>query len=180
MDRVIFYFAYGSNLHPLRFKERISSGEFVQRDVLDRYILKFHKVSQDGSGKANALHTGNARDQVPGVIYKMDAGDLENLDRWENRYWRKEIQLKNFDGEVSTYFAHPDRINPSLQTYTWYRDTLLEGAKYYCFPEEYIAQISEVDAWLDPDAKKSETQISLKQRIKNYSQNYPFHNQERP
>ena len=52
---LIKYFAYGSNLHPQRFQERVPSGKFLALAALTRHTLLFHKRGQDGSSKCNAL-----------------------------------------------------------------------------------------------------------------------------
>ena len=79
----IYYFAYGSNLHPVRLMERVPSAEFVGVIKQPRYRLAFHKKSRDGSGKCNILESDSELDQVFGVIYQLNPLHKNDLDRFE-------------------------------------------------------------------------------------------------
>ena len=50
---IINYFAYGSNLHPMRLMERVPSAKFVGTVEIKKYRLTFHKKSIDDSSKCN-------------------------------------------------------------------------------------------------------------------------------
>ena len=49
----LFYFAYGSNLHPNRLEARIGKSHQLGLFKLVNYKLKFNKPSNDGSAKCN-------------------------------------------------------------------------------------------------------------------------------
>ena len=71
---VLYYFAYGSNLHPVRLLERVPSAQLVGGMLSwSQHRLAFHKKSQDGSSKCNLVHTGEESDEVYGAIYQMDS-----------------------------------------------------------------------------------------------------------
>ena len=55
---LLYYLAYGSNLHPVRLTERVPSARFLGLTSLFGYQLRFHKRHEpDGSGKCNMYHT---------------------------------------------------------------------------------------------------------------------------
>jgi hypothetical protein len=66
---MIHYFAYGSNLHPVRLIERVPSANLVGVIGLSKHRLAFQKRSKDGSSKCNLFQTGSASDLVYGAIY---------------------------------------------------------------------------------------------------------------
>ena len=57
MPEKLYYFAYGSNLHPKRLKDpkRAPSAELVTTGTVTGYCLKWHKESSDGSSKCNII-----------------------------------------------------------------------------------------------------------------------------
>ena len=76
----MWYAAYGSNLHPLRLTERISSAQLVTTSFLPNWSLQFHKRSNDGSGKCNILSGG---DGIHVAIFDISAADKLVLDSIE-------------------------------------------------------------------------------------------------
>ena len=54
MSATLLYFAYGSNLHPERLRERVPSAESLGVARLEAHVLRFHKRGRDGSGKCDA------------------------------------------------------------------------------------------------------------------------------
>ena len=80
------YFAYGSNLHPLRLAARTPSCRVVGPASLAGHALRFHKrslASGDASGKCDAYATGSCADVVHGAIYRIDRRELPVLDAAE-------------------------------------------------------------------------------------------------
>jgi hypothetical protein len=89
MCRVICV-AYGSNLHPVRLRKRVPSCRKLGTVRLEGYKLAFHKRSRDGSGKGNALKTGDPRDVLLGVAYSIpvsEKGDLDDAEGLGQRLW---------------------------------------------------------------------------------------------
>ena len=75
------YFAYGSNLHPLRLRARVPSSRLVGRAKLRGHALRCHKKSLfDGSGKCDAYPTGREDDCVLGAVFTLDAAERPVLD----------------------------------------------------------------------------------------------------
>ena len=82
---MLFYLAYGSNLHPLRLADRIASVALIGSLRLEGYRLLFHKKGQDGSGKCDLRFTGSATDSAYGALYTISSTQKAILDRFEGR-----------------------------------------------------------------------------------------------
>lgn len=96
MTTTLKYFAYGSNIHPTRFRARASSSCILCTALLPGYSLKFHKRGGDGSGKCNAIFTGSERDALFGVIYQIPLDEktrLDEIEGVERGYRQVEIKI---------------------------------------------------------------------------------------
>lgn len=160
--RVRHYFAYGSNLHPLRLGRRTPSCQLMGAAQLSGYQLRFHKRSDaDGSAKCNAMVTGDDRHAVMGAVYQMGLEDLAVLDRIEGLgpggYERvvTSVTLAGDLIEVFFYAAIPSHVDARLRPFTWYRDLVWHGAAWHGFPREYVERIRRVTAVADPDPERS-------------------------
>lgn len=155
----LYYFAYGSNLHPARLRERVPSSRALAVAELDGHLLRFHKRGRDGSGKCNIHPVGRAEDRVFGVIYRMAAAEQANLDRAEGLgagYRRVELTVR-VDGasrRVFSYQAQDGHIDDALSPFTWYRQLVLAGARQHGLPADYIAAIEAIAARSDPDTER--------------------------
>lgn len=81
-DRTIFYFAYGSNADPDRFRERV--GDWVSRSSawLDGHRLRFSSsVQSEGGG--GAVIDAYPSSRVAGVVYEITPEQLAAMDREE-------------------------------------------------------------------------------------------------
>src|SRR5215472_14345628 len=79
----ILYFAYGSNMDTTRLRYRAPSCRFHFVARLQNFQLRFHKRSNDGSGKCNAFYTGTPSDTVFGAVYEISLEEKPTLDRAE-------------------------------------------------------------------------------------------------
>ena len=77
------YFAYGSNMCTERLRRRVPSAVPLRIAKLLNHSLRFHKRSDDGSGKSDAHFTGEPTDMVWGVIFEIVARQKRNLDQAE-------------------------------------------------------------------------------------------------
>ena len=155
------YFAYGSNLCTNRLRRRnVSSAVFVAIGSLPEYILRFHKRSNDGSGKCNAFYTGKEADKVIGVIYEIDPvekkwlDDAEGLDRG---YQEDVVDIRTQEAALRcfTYIAEGSYIDDSLKPYDWYHDIVVAGAREQNLPKSYIqATILSVESVPDADVQR--------------------------
>ena len=116
-------FAYGSNLCSIRLRERTPSASLVAVAKLEGHVLRFHKVSKDGSGKCNAFATGNSTDYIWGAVFDIDSSDEDRLDRAEGLgygYERKSVDVESTVGRISvfTYVASGvEAIRSDLRPY---------------------------------------------------------------
>ena len=148
------YAAYGSNLHPLRLSERISSAKLIGTSFLPDWSLRFHKRSLDKSGKCNIV-SGSSGIHV--AIYDISIADKTTLDKIEGLgTGYVEISLAVPDiGECKSYAAEDSYIDNTLDPYDWYKELVLIGARAHNFPVEYIDKIDAVIARQDLDSRRS-------------------------
>lgn len=146
----MWYAAYGSNLHPLRLAERISSAQLVATRFLPDWSLHFHKRSKDGSGKCNILSGG---DGIHIAIFDISAKDKLVLDGIEGLGLGYSETLLNVPGigDCLSYSADESHIDDSLDIYDWYKELVLIGAQAHGFPEDYLNRIRSRPACRDPD-----------------------------
>lgn len=168
----LYYFAYGSNLHPLRIKQRVSSVKFEQLVTVPGYQLHFHKRhEEDGSGKCNMFQTGNADDVVIGALYSMHDDHKAVLDQYEGPGYRSEILELNVTGQSTScfvYIAERSHIDNQLLPFDWYRSLVLLGAKYHNLPVEYVQRIENFNSQQDPDAERKLKNEGLIEEMRSY------------
>ena len=180
MSQSLLYFAYGSNLHPLRLRERAPSSRCVALAELVGYQLCFHKSGRDGSGKCNVSCTGGRNERVLGALYELACSDKVILDEVESLgagYHQRQLSLCGPDGsrEAFTYAADPDYVDDSMQPYEWYRELVLWGARYHRFSDSYISAIAFQRAVVDPVPERPNNYQRLLRAMQDLSrQGYPF------
>lgn len=163
----LHYFAYGSNMHPPRLRERTPSCRWLGVTRLDGYHLRFHQRSTtDGSAKCNILATGNPADRVHGVVYAIPAAERPALDAAEDlgrgyRIHELQIALDNAPLRAFCYVAMDGTTDDGLRPFRWYRDIVLLGARRHDFPEDYLAAIAAEPVMEDPDHRRAEHHARL-------------------
>ena len=157
-------FSYGSNMSSARLRDRVPSARFVAVAILPAYRLRFHKVSSDGSGKCDALETGNYNDRVFGVVYELADDEKLSLDSMEGLrfgYDEKVVEVITEQGKLNILMYFATRVNSSLKPYCWYKEHVLIGAREHGLPPEYIAQIEAIAAVEDPDVTRGERELAI-------------------
>ena len=167
---MLYYFAYGSNLHPVRLSERVPSAQLVGVVELRHYRIAFEKKSGDGSSKCNLVRTGKESDGIHGAIYQMDFAHKHTLDGFEsngNGYHDSHFTVELHGNQYScfTYFAQASYIENSLKPYHWYKDLVVLGAKHLRFPKDYVRSIELIESVKDPDEARRMQSQALTQRI---------------
>lgn len=167
---MIYYFAYGSNLHPVRLTERVPSAELIGVARHPDHALTFHKRSHDGSSKCNMHYTGSGC--VYGAIYRLDPDHKNELDKFEGKgfgYIDIQIAIECNGSQYAcfTYIAQESHIVGRLKPYDWYKRLVILGAQYLKLSESYVASIESVESIDDPDSVRKQTNEGLIQRIKN-------------
>ena len=166
---MIYYFAYGSNLHPLRLQERVPSAELIGVAKHPNHTLTFHKKSHDGSSKCNIYNAESGL--IFGAIYKLNPDHKSELDRFEGKgYIDSQITLEHNDNNYTcfTYLAQQSHIANNLKPYHWYKQLVVLGAQYLQFPDAYITSIDAVESIEDPDVSRRKEKNELIKRIINY------------
>jgi gamma-glutamylcyclotransferase len=164
MDTML-YFSYGSNMSTPRLADRVPSARSVAVALLHAHRLQFHKKGRDGSAKCDCEYTGDARDIVYGVVFRISAGEKPDLDRKEGLnkgYDETMVRVMTVDGallEALTYQA--TSIDPSSKPFGWYKEHVLRGACEHRLPGGYIAAIEAVSAVPDPDPHRHERELSI-------------------
>jgi gamma-glutamylcyclotransferase len=166
VSRSLLYFAYGSNLHPLRLRERVPSSRCLALAELAGYQLRFHKSGRDGSGKCNAHGARGGGERVLGAIYELAGRDKPRLDKAENLgAGYNETQLYVWGGGSSrgafTYIADPCYVDDLLPPYEWYRQLVFWGARYHRFSQNYVRAIVDQRALKDPIQARSDRYRNL-------------------
>ena len=171
---MLYYLAYGSNLHPLRLTVRVPSARFLGLTKLSGYELRFHKRHEpDASGKCNMYQTGQETDTVIGAIYAMQASEKPLLDRCEGPGYLCDTMRVDYAGkphDCFVYIAEDSHIDDELVPYCWYKNIVLLGAEYHCMPQPYLAQIRGVPVTRDPDEARHRLHYDLIDQMKNYQE----------
>lgn len=149
------YFAYGSNMSISRLRQRAPSAQRLGAYALHGHELRFHKKSEDGSGKCDAYECGNADKVVFGALFEISEIDKPVLDRAEglgSGYQEKNVVLVDDHGtetDGTTYYA--TSIDADLTPYCWYLRHVLVGATEASLPGDYIARLEAIACIEDPD-----------------------------
>jgi AIG2-like family len=156
----MLYFAYGSNMCTGRLRRRVPSAAAPQVAKLSGHTFHFHKRSDDGSGKGNALNTGNPADVVRGVIFRIHPREKHALDDAEgvgHGYVERPVTVTDEAGnqhQTFMYVADEKSIDNSLRPYSWYKRFVVEGARQHRLPADYIARIEAIVSDEDPDRNR--------------------------
>jgi hypothetical protein len=166
MRELLTYFAYGSNMHPVRLWQRVQSCVAIDLAEVTGYSLRFHKRSLDGSGKCNLFHTGQGADRVHGVVYQIEAHEKPLLDEAEGvgrGYNVGHVRVAGMDEVYTafTYIADPDFIDDSLTPYTWYKALVITGARMHRVPEHYIMHIDRHEAIEDSNTLRQKEHLDI-------------------
>jgi AIG2-like family len=170
----LHYFAYGSNLHPIRLQERVPSAKVLGVVKATGRQLMFSKRGKDLSGKCNFYETGNQQDIVYGVLYEFDVNEKSNLDKAEGKglgYNEKIVSftLNGLSYSPFTYVADSEYIDGSLMPYEWYKQFVIVGAQFHAMPLEYVAWLASITAIPDPDANRNAANLDRLNTMKEFN-----------
>lgn len=162
------YLAYGSNLHPLRLRERVPSAELLGIVELPGWIVRFRKRGQDGSAKCDLVQA-DAGNAAYAALFTLEAGDKPLLDAAEGRGYDEsmlEVTLAGRRFAPFVYLAAASHIDPMLQPFHWYRELVIAGARYHGLPPAYVDQLAAVPVIADPNADRALQHERLLARMK--------------
>lgn len=154
------YFAYGSNLHPIRLEDRLGPVEFLGVGTLNFTTLSFNKVGGDGSGKATILTSSNPSKRVFGAMYSLSKKQEKLLDGFESLgkgYHKSFVDIEADTGEdisCFTYEGMPEYVDDSSLPFHWYKQLVVLGGEFLNLPEDYIQFLKATDSVEDPNQKR--------------------------
>ena len=168
---MIYYFAYGSNLHPLRMKERVPSAELQSSASISGFRLVFNKTGVDGSAKCNLEETTDPAATVYGAIYKIKKEHKPILDKFEslNKGYVDTVIRVEIGGKLVncfTYVAQKEYIDNELKPFHWYKRLVILGATYLNFPVDYIKMVESVESVEDNNMKRRQEHEQLIEQMK--------------
>jgi gamma-glutamylcyclotransferase (GGCT)/AIG2-like uncharacterized protein YtfP len=153
----MLYFAYGSNLDFTQMRQRCPSVQFVAVAKLPKHRLDFtRKSTTRDCGVADVVPDETTN--VWGVVYDIAETDFGKLDSSEgfrpgrplnaNAYNREQCHVSRDGSEnqplvVWIYVANR-QDNPPLPNAA-YKKLIVEGAKHWHLPADYIAQLERIE-----------------------------------
>ena len=171
----LYYFAYGSNLHPVRLQKRVPTANFLGLITVPGYRLCFHKRHHDdNSGKCNMFLTNQSCDVVHGALFEMNQDEKPLLDECEGVGYRcdtLQLQLKDASYQSFIYIAEDSHIDDSLTPHRWYREIVLLGAEHHDLPSDYVDRIRKIAAAKDPDARRHDVNSQLIEEMRAFTSN---------
>jgi len=148
-----------------RLRARVPSARVVSLATLNEHDLRFHKRSEDGSGKCDIYETSNSEHSVIGVVFDICESEKLELDRKEGLglgYDQKWVNLVSPSGSrihAITYFAID--IVPNLTPYHWYKHHVLMGARENGLPKEYINKINAIESMSDHNVEREIHEMAI-------------------
>ena len=159
----MLYAAYGSNLHPVRMRQRTPSARLIGTAAVAGMALRFHKRGyRDFSGKCNIVRNGDRCIYV--AIYEIPLSEMRWLDHHEGAgsgYNRTLVKVEGFGNCVTYQATAAAHIDDTLQPFTWYKTLVLAGCQKLAFPDSYVKAIRAVPAVQDLDSDRHETHMQL-------------------
>jgi hypothetical protein len=159
------YFAYGSNMSTARLQARVRSARPAAVCRLPGHLLRFNKVGRDGSGKCDALLTGQATDVVQGVLFEVAPAEVALLDKAEDLgrgYEKRTVEVIDAKGATVTAFTYYAlQIDPTLRPFSWYKQHVLSGARAAGLCPIYTKGIEAVASIQDPDTARERRELAI-------------------
>jgi hypothetical protein len=176
---ILHYFAYGSNLHPVRLKKRVPSATPIAPIELPGGTLHFNKAGNDGSSKCSISLTRDFNRSIWGVLYSLHYSEVHLLDKAEGVGfgYKKSLLMVTHQGveiPAFTYLVQDSHVSESMVPYDWYHQLVLHGARYFGFPEDYISRIESIESLPDRHTERASENSLLLGELVTYSVNVPW------
>lgn len=143
-----------------RLRKRVPSVDPVSGAVLKHHRLTWHKQGVDGSAKCDIVGV-DVEDGVYGVLFEMDAGERDRLDRAEQLgtgYDMKTVEIEVGVGAgrdtVTAFTYYALMKDAALVPYRWYKELVVAGAREHGLPGDYIDRLKRVKATEDSDRRR--------------------------
>ena len=159
------YFAYGSNMLTRRLTAPSRAPSAVAFGIANApgFIVRFHKMGADGSGKCTLIATAAEYATAYGVLYEVADADGDSLDRAEGvrngGYHRCSVELRLAGGgtvNAMTYMAGARHIDAARVPFDWYRNLVVAGAIEHGLPACHVEELVRTPAVPDPNTVRAE------------------------
>lgn len=141
------YFAYGSNMSSEEMQAWCPGARFIAAARLPHYRLDFTRYSRKRKGGAADVVPTKGQ-EVWGVLYELDAGDLAALDRKEgvpNAYTRAYVDVAPVSGETARALIYTVVNKAASQPPSReYLGIMLRGARERDLPADYVRMLAEI------------------------------------
>jgi gamma-glutamylcyclotransferase (GGCT)/AIG2-like uncharacterized protein YtfP len=163
MKEFFYFFAYGSSMNPVTLITRVRSCVAVGMGRLAGHSLTFSRCTgHDGlkSAQANAIETGDVRDEIVGVVYRVALKDSHALDECEGvqngyRSVTGKVEQEGKNVEARFYRTDDQSADDSLSPYDWYLALLSSGARIHGLPMTYQRQLRRIETIADSDKDRA-------------------------
>lgn len=159
MTGPLLYFAYGSNMAFERLRARVPGADPVSAGLLRGHSLRFHKSGRDGSAKCDAFATDAGEDWLYGLLWRIERGSRDRLDRAEGLgmgYEIRDVEIELTSGQVFEAFTYcATLIDPRLHPFDWYLEHVIRGARQANLPPGYIEALLRQPCIPDPDTERA-------------------------
>jgi len=147
-DKGELYFAYGSNVDKERIRKRSPSARVIAVGKLKNHEMIFNMLGNKSEGKgggiANIRHANGSH--IYGVLYRIDAGELDELNALE---MSMNYEIERLDISVSesvsataiVYICKKSSEDTYVPTRS-YKEFILNGMKMHKFPLDYQKSIT--------------------------------------
>ena len=135
------YFAFGSNLERRRLEARVGRVEVIDQGTLHGFSLQVNKPGLDGSAKANVVVS--SRERVWGVVYRIDAVELEALDRFEGGYRRTGVTIRGRAAAIEAWTYIAEGRTDDLP-FDWYKAHMVRGAAEHGLPPSWQQRLRNI------------------------------------
>lgn len=150
----VWYFAYGSNMHPTIFRGRRGMRPAAARAArLDAYRLCFNLPIGSGERGVGNIEAANGA-CTWGVVYLLTPAELARLDATEGvgsgAYERKVVDVETPDGErIAAHAYVSTRGCEGRKPSARYIGLLLDGARHHGLPSEYLQTLASFELAFD-------------------------------
>lgn len=157
---MLYYFAYGSNMHPKQMAERCPGARAVGAGVLEGW--RFFITTR---GTASIIPDECSR--VYGVVWRCGPPHFHALDRYEGVHWRNYARrvvtvASQSRGTLAAHTYVGFRRYPGRARANYLRTAVIPGAQAFGLPCDYI---EELESWL-PNQIQGPTETRYRGRTK--------------
>ena len=139
MSRVL-YFAYGSNLDPEQMASRCPSARvaFLARLADHRLDFTYFSTPWSGGSADVVRHFGES---VWGIVYQLDAAELQRLDHFEGGYQRVFLPVRDDQERSWHVISYEVPLKRSFRPTHGYIQKILLWGEHWGLPQSYLEQL---------------------------------------